>query len=189
MVALGIVVSFLVVLLNMHHHGDGAHARDRYSEGAGFSRFDVVRMLLGETLMLTLMGTGLGIALTFLTQAILKQTNPGLTILISPAWIFSATRARIRGSRCGSGLPRAPRRQLRPGRRSPLTNRPRRPNRYGLSFWLLPLKTHLTKGCSVGGKLIISKSILVEPRRVTPPSRPRVERLTSQEFGIGCTGK
>src|SRR5207302_10401800 len=105
MVALGIVVSFLVVLLNMH-----TMVMERTREigilyALGFSRLDVVRMLLGETLILTLMGTGLGIALTFLTQAVLKQTNPGLTILISPVWIFSATALAHVGAATGAVYP------------------------------------------------------------------------------------
>jgi putative ABC transport system permease protein len=62
-------------------------------------------MLLGETLLLTLVGAGLGIAATFLTQAILKQTNPGLTILISPAWIFSAVLLAIIGAAMGAAYP------------------------------------------------------------------------------------
>src|SRR5205823_11320664 len=89
MVALGIVVSFLVVLLNMHTMVMERTREIGILKALGFSKLDVVQMLLGETLILTLMGTGLGIATTFLTQAILKQTNPGLTILISPACIFS----------------------------------------------------------------------------------------------------
>jgi putative ABC transport system permease protein len=71
----------------------------------GFSRLDVVRMLLGETLILTLIGTGLGIALTFLMQAILKQTNPGLTILISASWIFSAVVLALVGAATGAVYP------------------------------------------------------------------------------------
>jgi len=105
MVALGIVVSFLVVLLNMHTMVMERTREIGILKALGFSRFDVVRMLLGETLMLTLMGTGLGIALTFLTQAILKQTNPGLTILISPAWIFSATALAFVGAAMGAVYP------------------------------------------------------------------------------------
>src|SRR5207237_2418345 len=105
MVALGIVVSFLVVLLNMH-----TMVMDRTREigilkALGFSKLDVVQMLLGETLILTLMGTGLGIATTFLTQAILKQTNPGLTILISPAWFVSAIAPVLVGAATGAVYP------------------------------------------------------------------------------------
>jgi putative ABC transport system permease protein len=105
MVALGIVVSFLVVLLNMHTMVMERTREIGILKALGFSRLDVVRMLLGETLILTLMGAGLGIALTFLTQTILRQTNPGLTILISPAWIFSATALALVGAAAGAVYP------------------------------------------------------------------------------------
>src|SRR5467141_2679775 len=105
MVALGIVVSFLVVLLNMHTMVMERTREIGILKALGFSRFDVVRMLLGETLMLTLMGTGLGIALTFLTQTILKQTNPGLTILIPTGWIFSAIALALVGAATGAIYP------------------------------------------------------------------------------------
>jgi putative ABC transport system permease protein len=105
MVALGIIVSFLVVLLNMHTMVMERTREIGILKALGFSRFDVVRMLLGETLILTLMGTGLGITLTFLTQAILKQTNPGLTILISAGWIFAAAVLAIVGASMGAVYP------------------------------------------------------------------------------------
>jgi len=105
MVALGILVSFLVVLLNMHTMVMERTREIGILKALGFSRFDVVRMLLGETLILTMLGTGLGIALTFLTQAILKQANPGLTILISPSWLFSAAVLAIVGASTGAVYP------------------------------------------------------------------------------------
>jgi len=105
MVALGIVISFLVVLLNMHTLVMERTREIGILKALGFSRFDVVRMLLGETFILTLMGTGLGIAITFLVQAILKQTNPGLTILISPSWIFSAVLLAFVGATTGATYP------------------------------------------------------------------------------------
>ena len=105
MVALGIVVSFLVVLLNMHTMVLERTREVGILKALGFSRFDVVRMLLGETLILTLLGTSLGIALTFLMQAILKQANPGLTILISPSWLFSAVVLALVGASAGAIYP------------------------------------------------------------------------------------
>jgi len=105
MVALGIVISFIVVLLNMHTMVMERTREIGILKALGFSRFDVVRMLLSETFILTLFGTGLGIALTFLTSAILKQTNPGLTILISPPWIFSAVVLALVGATTGALYP------------------------------------------------------------------------------------
>ena len=105
MVALGVVISFLVVLLNMHTMVLERTREVGILKALGFSRFDVVRMLLGETLILTLLGTSLGIALTFLTQAILKQSNPGLPILISPSWLFSAVVLALVGASTGAIYP------------------------------------------------------------------------------------
>jgi putative ABC transport system permease protein len=105
MVALGMVISFLVVLLNMHTLVMERTKEIGILKALGFSRFDVVRMLLGETLILTLMGTALGIAITFLVQAILKEVNPGLTILISSAWLFSAVLLALVGATAGAVYP------------------------------------------------------------------------------------
>ncbi|HEY8715380.1 MAG TPA: FtsX-like permease family protein, partial [Candidatus Acidoferrum sp.] len=105
MVALGIVISFLVVLLNMHTLVMERTREIGILKALGFSRFDVVRMLLGETFILTLMGTASGIFITFLVQAILKQTNPGLTVLISAAWIFSAVMLAFVGAATGAIYP------------------------------------------------------------------------------------
>ena len=62
-------------------------------------------MLLGETLVVALLGTTLGILLTFLTQAILKETSPGLTVLISPSWVFSAIGLALAGAAAGALYP------------------------------------------------------------------------------------
>jgi putative ABC transport system permease protein len=105
MVGLGIVISFLVVLLNMHTMVMERTREVGILKALGFSRLDVVRMLLGETLVLTLLGAGLGIVLTYLAQAVLKQTNPGLMILIPPRWIFSSIMLAVVGAAAGVAYP------------------------------------------------------------------------------------
>lgn len=105
MVALGIVVSFLVVLLNMHTMVMERTREIGILKALGFSRFDVVQMLLGETLILASIGTGLGIALTFLTQAVLKQAKPDLPILISGSWLFAAVVLALVGASAGAIYP------------------------------------------------------------------------------------
>ena len=71
----------------------------------GFSRFDIVRMLIGETFILTFLGAGLGVGLTFLTHIVLKQINPNLTVLISPSWIFAAVILAVVGASAGALYP------------------------------------------------------------------------------------
>jgi putative ABC transport system permease protein len=105
MVGLGIVISFLVVLLNMHTMVMERTREVGILKALGFSRFDVVQMLLGETLVLTLLGSGVGILLTFVTQAILKETNPGLMILITPRWVLSSIVLAVVGAAAGVAYP------------------------------------------------------------------------------------
>jgi len=105
MVALGVVISFIVVLLNMHTLVMERTREIGILKALGFSRFDIVRMLLSETFILTLFGAGLGVGLTFLTRLVLKQVNPGLTVLISPSWIFAAIVLALVGASAGALYP------------------------------------------------------------------------------------
>src|SRR5271170_5456217 len=105
MVGLGIVISFLVVLLNMHTMVMERTREVGILKALGFSRMDVVQMLLGETLVLTLLGSGLGILLTFLTQAVLKETSPELPILITTRWIAASIVLALAGAAAGAAYP------------------------------------------------------------------------------------
>jgi len=105
MVGLGVVISFLVVLLNMHTMVMERTREVGILKALGFSRLDVVRMLLGEMLVLTLLGSGLGIVLTFVTQAVLRETNPGLMILITTGWVFKALALAVAGAALGAAYP------------------------------------------------------------------------------------
>jgi putative ABC transport system permease protein len=105
MVGLGIVISFLVILLNMHTMVMERTREVGILKALGFSRFDVVKMLLGETMVLTLLGAGSGILVTFLTAAILREVNPGLTILITGRWVAAAIVLAVIGSALGVAYP------------------------------------------------------------------------------------
>ena len=105
MVSIGIVISFLVVLLNMHTMVMERTREIGILKALGFTRLAVVRMLLGETLLLALAGSVLGILLTFLTQAVLKETNPGLTVLITNGWLFESMGLALLGSAAGAIYP------------------------------------------------------------------------------------
>jgi putative ABC transport system permease protein len=71
----------------------------------GFSRLDVVKMLLGETLGLTILGSAAGIAITFITIGILKATTPGLLVLLTPGWVLSAIGLALIGATAGAAFP------------------------------------------------------------------------------------
>jgi putative ABC transport system permease protein len=105
MVGLGIVISFLVVLLNMHTLVMERTREIGILKALGLSRWGIMRILLGETLILTCFGSALGIVLTFTIQAVMKQTDPGTPILIAPHWVVSATLLAFAGATIGAIYP------------------------------------------------------------------------------------
>lgn len=105
MVGLGIVISFLVVLMNMHTMILERTREIGILKALGFSRLDIVKMLLSETAALTIAGSLLGIGITYLTQAILKQTNPGLSILLTPGWVVGSIGLALIGASLGAAIP------------------------------------------------------------------------------------
>lgn len=107
MVGIGVVISFLVVLLNMHTMVLERTREIGILKALGSSRIDIVKMLLGETFFITLIGSALGIVITFTAEAVLKQTNPGLTILITPGWVFTAVILAVAGAAAGAAYPAA----------------------------------------------------------------------------------
>ncbi len=105
MVGLGVFISFLVVLLTMHTMVMERTREIGILKALGSSRWDIVRLLLLETLVMSVSGSILGIIITFLTQTILKQAAPSLTILISPGWIFSSIALALAGAAAGALYP------------------------------------------------------------------------------------
>src|SRR5947208_6070660 len=67
MVGIGMVISFLVVLMNMHTLVLERTREIGILKALGFTRSGIAQLLLGETLALTIIGSIFGIALTLLT--------------------------------------------------------------------------------------------------------------------------
>jgi putative ABC transport system permease protein len=105
MVGLGMVISFLVVLLNMHTMVLERTREIGILKALGSSRLDIVRLLLGETLVLALLGGISGIAFTFLVETVLKETTPTLQILITPGWLGGALLLALAGAAAGAVYP------------------------------------------------------------------------------------
>jgi putative ABC transport system permease protein len=105
MVVLGIVVSFLVVLMNMHTMVMERTREIGILKALGFTRLEITELLLGETALLAIVGGLAGIAITFLTQAILKETLPSLPIQISLGWVVASMGLALLGAALGATIP------------------------------------------------------------------------------------
>ncbi len=99
------LISFLVVLLTMHTMVLERTREIGILKALGFSRMGIVRLLLSETLVISVGGSVLGILITFLARAILRQSLPSLLILISAEWVFSAVGLALIGAAAGSIYP------------------------------------------------------------------------------------
>lgn len=105
MVGLGLVISFLVVLLTMHTMVLERTREIGILKALGYAKLDIVSLLLEEMLILAIAGSGLGIGITFLTEAILKHTSPTLMILISPSWVAYSILLALMGAAAGAVVP------------------------------------------------------------------------------------
>ena len=66
-----------------------APAKSAFCEALGFTRFNIVQNAPWRNRVLTIAGSFAGILITFLIEAILKETNPRpLTFSLTPGWLL-----------------------------------------------------------------------------------------------------
>lgn len=104
-VLLGVVISFLVVLLTMHTMVFERTRDIGVLRALGSSRLQVSWLILGETLVMVALGVACGLACTFGIVAILHRTSPTLQIDIEGAWIVRAVLLTIGGAIAGAAYP------------------------------------------------------------------------------------
>jgi putative ABC transport system permease protein len=105
MLGIGVMISFLVVLLSMHTLVLERTKEIGILKSLGASRLDIIRWLVGETLLLAGFGIVLGLASTYGLVALLKQTTPTLTVQISQVWILRTIALAIVGTVAGALYP------------------------------------------------------------------------------------
>ena len=104
-VALGIVISFLVVLLTMHTMVLERTRDIGVLKALGSSRLEICGMIIGETLVMVALGVAVGLLSTFGVVSILHRTSPTLQIFIEGAWIVRAILLTIAGAIAGALYP------------------------------------------------------------------------------------
>ncbi len=104
-VTLGMVISFLVVLLTMHTMVLERTRDIGVLKALGSSRLEICSMILGETLLMVAIGAVFGLACTYSVVAILHRTAPTLQISIEGGWIVRAILLTIFGAIAGAIYP------------------------------------------------------------------------------------
>jgi putative ABC transport system permease protein len=104
-VLLGVVISFMVVLLTMHTMVLERTRDIGVLKALGSSRLEICGMIVGETLLMVAIGSVFGLLCTYSVVAILHRTSPTLQILIEWGWIVRAILLTIAGGVLGALYP------------------------------------------------------------------------------------
>jgi putative ABC transport system permease protein len=104
-VGLGVVISFLVVLLTMYTMVLERRREIGILKAIGSSRLEICWLIVSEALLLVALGVVLGLAGTYGTTALLHRTSPTLQIRITPDWILWSILVAIVGALAGAAYP------------------------------------------------------------------------------------
>jgi putative ABC transport system permease protein len=104
-VGLGVVISFLVVLLTMYTLVLERRREIGVLKALGSTRAEICGLILGEALLLVALGVILGLASTYGVTAVLHRTSPTLLIDIDAIWILRAILVAVGGAVAGASYP------------------------------------------------------------------------------------
>jgi putative ABC transport system permease protein len=105
MIALAVCIGFLVIFLSMYTTIVERTREIGVLKSMGASKGYIVRTLLSETVLICLMGIGLGIAMSYAARAVFLRLFPTLSILITAEWMVRAAVIAILGALLGSSYP------------------------------------------------------------------------------------
>ena len=104
-VGLGVVISFLVILLTMYTLVLERRREIGILKALGSSRLEICRLILSEALLLVVLGAALGVAATFGLTSLLHRTSPTLQIEITASWVFRSILVAVAGAIAGAAYP------------------------------------------------------------------------------------
>lgn len=104
-VGLGVVISFLVVLLTMYTMVLERRREIGILKALGSSRLEICWLIVAEALLLVCLGVILGLLATYTTTKIVHRTSPTLQIDITTDWIFRSILVAIVGALAGAAYP------------------------------------------------------------------------------------
>jgi putative ABC transport system permease protein len=104
-VGLGVIISFLVILLTMYTMVLERRREIGILKALGSSRLEICRLIIAEALLLVALGVAFGLAGTYGTMALLHRTSPTLQIQITLDWVGWSILVAVVGALAGSAYP------------------------------------------------------------------------------------
>jgi putative ABC transport system permease protein len=104
-IGIAVIVGFLVVYLAMYMTVLERTREIGILKALGASPAYILGILLRETVVLALVGTAIGILMTYGTRALMGAVNPGMPQMIVPDWYPYAALIALTGSLLGAILP------------------------------------------------------------------------------------
>jgi putative ABC transport system permease protein len=104
-IGLGIVISFLVILLTMYTMVLERRREIGILKALGSSRLEICWLIVAEALLLVVLGVAVGLIGTYSTTAVLHHTSPTLQIEITADWIVRSILVAIGGALAGAAYP------------------------------------------------------------------------------------
>jgi putative ABC transport system permease protein len=104
-VGLGVVISFLVILLTMYTLVLERQREIGILKALGSSQIEICWLILSEALMLVVLGVIVGLASSYGTMELLRRTSPTLEILIPVNWIGRSALVAVAGALAGAAYP------------------------------------------------------------------------------------
>ena len=105
MISIAVVVGFLVTFLSMYTTVIERTREIGVLKSLGASKSYIVRIILSETTLLCLVGSAVGIGLSFALRATIHDLHPSLPIQMTYAWIVRAALIAVAGGLLGASYP------------------------------------------------------------------------------------
>ena len=105
MIALGVSIGFLVILLSMYTTVIERTRDIGVLKSLGASKTYIIRALLGESVLICVVGIGVGIAISYIGRAMFLSSFPTLSILITSDWILRSALIALVGGLLGASYP------------------------------------------------------------------------------------
>jgi putative ABC transport system permease protein len=105
MITLGVAVGFLVIFLAMYTTVLERTREIGILKSLGASQITIIRLVLRQALIMTMIGAATGVAFSFGGAALLKGLFPTLTILVTAGWLVKASLLAVASGTLGAAYP------------------------------------------------------------------------------------